>query len=76
MSKITYRQCELRRPRSGEIDIVWIPAGLARVGKWLRVGDDPGTWQVAEVYTGTNLTADQMLRLREDLNRFQYVLGD
>lgn len=76
VSDVTYRQCELHRPRTGETDIAWIPASFAKRGKWLRIGEDPVTWQVTEVYAGTTLTAEQMLRLREELKRFQYVLGD
>lgn len=76
MSDVTYRQCEMRRPRTGEVDVVWVPTSFAKKGKWLKIGDDPKTWLVTEVYSGTNLTGEEMLRRRENLMRFKFVLGD
>lgn len=70
----TYRQCELRRGDS--VDVAWIPSNYARKGKRLRIGEDPSVWEVSAVYGGTNLTAEEMLRRREDLMRFRWVLGE
>jgi hypothetical protein len=76
MSAITtYRQCELRRPTTGEVDVVWIPSPYAKRGKWLRVGDVNG-WVVSDVYGGTTLTGDEMIRRRENHGRFRWVLGE
>ena len=76
MAETTYRQCELRRPSTGEFEVAWMPVSFAVAGKWVRIGDDPVSWKVTEVYRATNLTAEDMIRRRENLKRFQWALGE
>ena len=76
MSDITYRQCHLRRPETGQFDTAWIPAHLAKAGKHVVFKDMLGTWLVDEVYGSTTLSTEELLRRRENLKRFQWVLGD
>lgn len=60
MSRELYRQCTLKH-QSGMVDVAYIPAKFAVVGKKLRIGDF-GIWVVTETYD--TKTVDDLINER------------
>lgn len=72
---VTYKQCELRHPESGAVDVAWIPNKFAQKGKLVRIREMSG-WVVTEVYAGTPMNIVELILRRDVHKRFQHVLGD
>ena len=63
MSSDVYRQVELKRESS--VDVAWIPSGLTKVGKKLKVkvsGEWQDGWVVTACYGARNLDEIQIQR--------------
>jgi len=71
---ITYKQCEMRHPETGMVDVAWIPNRFAQKGKSLRLRGTPG-WVVSDVYAGTSLNIVELILRRDVHKRFVDVLG-
>jgi hypothetical protein len=78
MDNKQYRQCELHKNLDGGAvsrHVAFIPSDKAKVGKVLKLPDPLGDgWVVDSI--GPVRTFDDVDKMRDNLKRFKWVLGE
>jgi hypothetical protein len=77
MSEKQYRQCELSKASGSQVQrhVAFIPSDKAKPGKYLKLPSPWGDgWLVDSV--GPVREIEDVDQARDNLKRFQYVLGD